>query len=408
MKYPHIAQRIFNTPLLLSQSKLEVIASVINDKIQGADLSNFTHEERLNAGYEAIKGVGIINVFGSLVHRADLIDAMSGMTSYEFLGDALDMALQDDEVKEIALVISSPGGEVSGAFDLADKIYSSRDIKKITAIVSDAALSAGYLLASAANEVVVTKTGYTGSIGVVMAHVDQSKFDEKVGVKYEFIFAGDHKIDGNSHEPLKDSVKAGFQSEINELYEMFVSTVARNRNISEQQVRDTQAKVYLGKSGLSVGLADRISTEGKELSRLFDLNSGAGSRRLSTTTRGTTMSDKDMQTDSEPNKLDIAAVTDAKSKGIQEGKEEGIKAENERIKSILSLAEAEGREALAKTLAFKKGMTAEDAKDILAASPLASSSFEAVMGSIKNPNVGNDSDSLEVTADSIVKRILNS
>ena len=101
------------------------------------------------------------------------------------------------------------------------------------------------------------------------------------------------------------------------------------------------------------------------------------------------MSKEDMPTDSEP-QFDLAAVTEAKNKGVAEGFEAGAKAENERIKSILSLEEAQGRESIAKTLAFKKGLTAEDAKEILASTPKAASDFDSVMSNIKNPNVGND------------------
>lgn len=41
--------------------------------------------------------------------------------------------------------------------------------------------------------------------------------------------------------------------------ELFVNTVARNRNISAATVRDTQAATYLGANGVALGLADEVA-----------------------------------------------------------------------------------------------------------------------------------------------------
>jgi len=41
--------------------------------------------------------------------------------------------------------------------------------------------------------------------------------------------------------------------------ELFVETVARNRNISAATVRDTQAATYMGDRGVALGLADQVA-----------------------------------------------------------------------------------------------------------------------------------------------------
>jgi signal peptide peptidase SppA len=157
------------------------------------------------------------------------------------------------------LDIDSPGGEVSGLFDLVDFIYESREVKPIYAIANDHAFSAAYAIASAASKIFVNRTSGVGSIGVIATHVDQSSYDKKEGIKYTTIFAGDKKNDLSPHEPLSDEATADLQKEVNRLYEMFVATVARNRGVSTAQIRATQAALYYGANSVSLGLADETA-----------------------------------------------------------------------------------------------------------------------------------------------------
>lgn len=91
-------------------------------------------------------------------------------------------------------------------------------------------------------------------------HADLSRALDKQGISVTHIHAGDHKIDGNPAQPLPEEVRADFQAEVDALYGIFVETVAINRGVTEEAVRDTQARVYLGQDGVQTGLADRIET----------------------------------------------------------------------------------------------------------------------------------------------------
>jgi len=54
---------------------------------------------------------------------------------------------------------------------------------------------------------------------------------EQEGFKVTYVFAGGHKVDGNPHEPLPDTVKGDLQAEIDKHYALFVFTVAFNRGL---------------------------------------------------------------------------------------------------------------------------------------------------------------------------------
>jgi signal peptide peptidase SppA len=180
------------------------------------------------------------------------------MTGYDGLRQNFLTALTDSDVKAIMLDVDSPGGEVSGCFDLVDTIYNARGKKPIWAILNESAYSAAYAIASAADRIIVPRTGGTGSIGVICAHVDFSKALTSAGVKVTFITYGDRKADGHSEIPLSPEALEGFQSDIDTMGALFVNTVARNRNIAADRVRGTQAATYLGADGVTQGLADAV------------------------------------------------------------------------------------------------------------------------------------------------------
>ena len=58
--------------------------------------------------------------------------------------------------------------------------------------------------------------------------------------------------------PLSEKAQKTIQAAVNKTYDLFVSTVARNRDISEQAIRDTQAAILTGQDAVAAGLADGI------------------------------------------------------------------------------------------------------------------------------------------------------
>ncbi|WP_264338632.1 S49 family peptidase [Wolbachia endosymbiont (group A) of Cheilosia soror] len=206
------------------------------------------------------KGIAIIRIYGVLTKKTEAFDHILDMTSYENIHEEIESALEDKSIETILLDIDSPGGEVNGIFDLADFIYSARGKKRIIAIANDDAYSAAYAIASSAEKVFVSRTSGVGSIGVIASHIDRSEFDEKQGIKYITIFAGSRKNDLNPHEPINSEGLESLREEIDRLYEMFVQLIARNRNLSIEAIKSTEAGLYFGKNAIEIGLADGITT----------------------------------------------------------------------------------------------------------------------------------------------------
>jgi len=260
-----VAGRIMNTPLLIHADTLNTILGLINQhgglhiSVPGKEAALQTARPGAGLNSAPQDALAVIPVHGVLSYRADeLMEWFFGDTSYEAIRESFRAAVSDPAVKAIVLDVDSPGGEVSGCFDLVDEIYQARGTKPIYAVVNETAFSAAYAIASAAETVYLSRTAGAGSIGVITVHLDQSKFDEQQGAKYTVIHTGARKADFNSHTPLSPEAQAIAQSMVNDAYEIFVKTVARNRGMTSQAVRDTEAGLYFGKKAVESGLADAV------------------------------------------------------------------------------------------------------------------------------------------------------
>lgn len=340
--------------------------------------------------YTVRDGVLQIPVKGVLLN--DFPYAFGGYaTGYEYIQRALSRGLTDASVRAIAFIIDSPGGMVAGNQDCVDKIFAARGTKPMRAFAHEMAYSAAYNVACGPDTIVVSRSGGVGSIGVVTSHTDVSGMLEQRGMKITFIFAGKHKVDGNPTEPLPDDVKARIQVRIDELYSVFVSSVARGRGLDEQTVRDTEALTFTATQATSNGLADSIGSLDDAVSAFVDFlddesNNDDGDDGMTT-----------------PTTVDQATHDTAVATARTEAAAAATTSERERIKAISTCDEATGRDALAAHIAFNTSMSVDDAKGMLAASPKAAdttasttttdaagTTFANAMDGTPNPQVGAD------------------
>lgn len=283
--YPFAAARIFNTPLLVHPVKGEVIARALAARLGIAGIEHegpvvlagdwFDDDEaptdspEPDRGYDLIDGIACIDVSGVLVHRNGYLRPSCGILGYDGIRQTWLNAIEDDRVRAIAAICNSPGGEVSGCFELVDFIHASRELKPSVAILDDMAFSACYAIASACDQVTVPRTGGTGSVGVIAMHADFSKRLAAEGVKVTIFQYGERKADGSEFFPLSKEAAARFQSDIDELGRIFVDTVARNRGLTTAAVRATQAGTYLGAAGVGVGFADAVAAPAEAFQSLL-------------------------------------------------------------------------------------------------------------------------------------------
>ena len=321
---PHLAARLFGAPLLIHRPKLDVILSVLGSRVGLADLSaptGFVQPDRSAAqsNVGAVvgpgqSGIAVIPIYGTLVRRTQGLEAQSGLTSYAGIAQSLETALADPSVAAILLDIDSPGGESSGVFDLADRIRAATAIKPVWAVANDMAFSAAYALGSAASRLIVSRTGGVGSIGVIAMHVDQSVKDQQDGIAYTAVFAGDRKNDLNPHAPISGEAQSFLQGEVNRIYDLFATTVAKHRGMGVNTIKSTQAALFFGADAVASGLADDVGTLDdalKQLNSMLTPPVPSLSRLLASQTLPETSPEKEIPMTQSVQPTPVLAQTDA-------------------------------------------------------------------------------------------------
>lgn len=263
---PHLADQVFGVPHYATRQIMDSVKSILVPRLQGMNVAQLemalgpnespdTEEPQQSGG-----GVGVIPVHGILVpRRGQIVNMCTELNSYERIRGQLAVLLNDTNIKEIVLDINSGGGAVSGCKELADYIYQSRSVKPITAIVNFSAFSAAYFIASACSKIIVSETSGVGSIGVILEHMEASKWEESVGLKFTTFSRGDNKNNGSPHEPLTELATSQIQAMIDGAYQTFTSSVAQYRGMDIDAVIGTQAALYFGQNAVAAGLADEMS-----------------------------------------------------------------------------------------------------------------------------------------------------
>lgn len=283
-------------------------------------------------------GVAVIPISGPVFRYANLFTDISGATSTEVLATDFQAALDDPAVSSIVLNFDSPGGEATGINELGDLIYNARSRKPIKAYVGGDGASAAYWMASAADEVIVDDTAQLGSVGVVLS---LRKQEDKPGSKtYEIV---------SSNAPNKrpdietEAGRAQLQTRVDELANVFLDKVARNRGIPRAEVNDRfrQGGMATGALAVEAGMADRLGSLESLIAEL------AGSAPLRNPSRRTTMTvvktTAELQAAIEAG-TDPATITIAEPQAVDtdklktEASDAAAKAERERCQGIHALA----------------------------------------------------------------------
>ena len=209
--------------------------------------------------YERVGDVGVIKISGSLIPGEAGFLRYYGITGYADIKAAVLEGIADKGAKSLMVYSDSGGGSVAGVEDAEAFIRSASTVKPMNAF-SEFSASAAYWLTSAAGHITAASTSINGSLGVIRVVTEYSKAFEKENITKTVMRAGRYKALGNPYEPLSEDGKAEIQAKLDDLYQLFMGTVARNRGttaIIADQVMG-QGREFLGKRGLDAGLVDAI------------------------------------------------------------------------------------------------------------------------------------------------------
>jgi len=256
--YHRLLSRLYNTPLAISQDKLEIVSSEVTLKLlAGQALANGVAQPTTKE-VSSSNSVAIIKVFDSLVSKGGAGE--SGFTSYEGITRQIKSAVADG-VSKIGFYIDSPGGEAFGTFPLANLIASLPTQYGVeTFSFTDGAMhSAAYAIGSAAQRIYATESSSVGSIGTLITLVDKTEADAKDGYKYTILRSKPEKALGSPLEGYSEEAIAKYQTILEEMDAIFNETVASQRaTLNVEDIIAMKGASFMAKKGLELNLIDSI------------------------------------------------------------------------------------------------------------------------------------------------------
>lgn len=223
-------------------------------------------------------GVAVVDVRGPIFRYASFFTRISAAMSIEQAALDLRAAQDDPRVRSIVLNVDSPGGDVNGVSEFAQMVRDSR--KTVTAYVGGTAASAGYWIASAASRIVASNTAVLGSIGVVASfYMD----DDESLVEIVSSQSPDKRVD-----PRSDSGRQKVQSRVDDLADVFISTVASYRRVSRDKVLADFGRggVLIGAKAIAAGMGDAVGSLESLIAELAGPASSFRSQYMTTNAKG--------------------------------------------------------------------------------------------------------------------------
>lgn len=206
--------------------------NLINDKCPDDNKENSILS--INGETAEIKILGVLSPNGP-----SCIDSFFGFTgtAYTAIIEAVQEAVDDPDVKNIVLKMNTPGGTVDGCDETWQSIKKASSEKNVIAENHGLLASAGYYLASAANEITsFSPSAETGSIGVIYAAYDFTKAYEEMGIKKVVI------VSKNAPEKYADISKPKgvdiIQKRINSVERVFILRISQGRGLKQSYIKE--------------------------------------------------------------------------------------------------------------------------------------------------------------------------
>jgi ClpP class serine protease len=274
-----LTESIYSRPHLISQAGFNSVSAFLNARnSKGLMVLDEYMEEMPDEidDFDPMMGVGVIDIMGTLSYKP--VNGMCGEMgcSYEsILESAENMIKQGATI--IILNCDSGGGEGYGCFETGNELRKMCDDMgvKIYAYNDGSIASACYGLACVADEVISNPYAETGSIGVLIALMNDSKYLENEGYTRSFISAGASKIPFAEDGTWREGFLEDLQNKVDALYYDFCMHVSNYTGLSMEDVKATEAKMFSSSEALSLGLINSVMTRSEFVNYILSKQQGA-------------------------------------------------------------------------------------------------------------------------------------
>lgn len=284
-KFPKILSAVYGQPWAITEPWLDTIAGIVEAHVSGnapAFVAKSKKDQEADDDESPLQMIGstaIIPVNGPIIPKANWMSQLSGATSSQEVSELIDLAVSK-QARQIIFHIDSPGGAVTGGFEVANKI-ASLSIPTV-AMIEGMGASLAYLWAAQCDEVCISMASIVGSVSVVMRMASDDRAMRNEGVDFVTIKSGNLKQAG---DPASLAFAGQYQSLLSQLdtyHQMFVSMVGTARPEMDMAKVST-GDIWIGQKAVAAGLADRICSIDDVLSGGRSSRSPSSASRMAAT-----------------------------------------------------------------------------------------------------------------------------
>jgi ClpP class serine protease len=251
---------LYGTPHLISLEGFKTITNYLD--LRNANLASFPQEmtqPKQEKHFDVSAGIAVIPIHGATTYRETAITAMCGLASYEGILNKASEAIEAG-VKTIVLDLDSGGGSAQGCFSSANELRKMCDDSGVSLIgfVDGSCCSAAYALGCVCDELIADPHASVGSIGVLIGLTDASEKDKMEGVSTVYITDGKNKVPFDKDGKFKSEFLEDLQKKVSYLGDEFRKHVNFHTSIPVENLKNTQAKVFMANEALELGLITSI------------------------------------------------------------------------------------------------------------------------------------------------------
>lgn len=259
--YNRILSKMLFEPWCIRPTKHSAMMQILRGHIEGTKIAaqimpvpDEMDEPEDSVTTQVGAGISIIPISGIIGKKLSMLEMFSGGCDLDYVSEALTTADEDGDIHTIILQMDTPGGLYTGLPETGEMIADIATRKTVIAFTDTECCSAGYWLASQANEIYATKSSTIGSIGMFIAGIDTSVEWEKIGWALELFKGGDLKAMGLDGKAWADNERQFLQAVVDKGYAEFKDVVQKGRGALPEAVM--QGQYFDGDQAEAIGLTD--------------------------------------------------------------------------------------------------------------------------------------------------------
>lgn len=244
----------------------EELITLVGENKKGTSYSHIGYKDYLtvitsnkammqNTGKFVSDKVAVIVAVGTILDGTQKPGTIGGDSTAKLLRKAR----TNDNVKAVVLRVDSPGGSAFASEIIRQEVELLKAAgKPVIASMGTYAASGGYWISAPADKIYASPSTITGSIGIFGMMMTFEDSLAKLGIHTDGVGTTDISGFGPT-QPLTEGMAQLFQLTIDKGYQNFITLVAKNRNMTLEQVDAiAQGRVWSGKKAKELGLVDEL------------------------------------------------------------------------------------------------------------------------------------------------------